>query len=834
MSLVNQQIELEKDTVAEALSRQRAQDASAAKRKEQSSTRLGTYFVRKSTLAMLTQLEEFLNRKGPGKKHIAAKLLKETELEPEIICYLTAKAVFNLFSGVIRGNKPVKRMTLIWMIAEHVLDEYRIRYFNEDKNRKALLTKIMKDMDKRTYPRPWRKRTIKMQFDACLMDWDVWSDDQKKHIGAALLHIFIEKTGVLEFVDAQNRIQPTEAFIHAAEIAAKSQTKDFMLYKPMLVPPYDWTDGSDGKRANLFRGGYISNDVRPYSIVKMAGRRDVERFMQMDWSKILPAINALQRTPWRINTVMVEALDWAFNVYSTTEQCPLKGIGKMARSVPEELPEEPEGYRDANGNIVESDIKRQHNHKVFLIHDRNRQNKAKRLQVITNLSAAKMFSKFERFYFPYDLDSRGRAYPRPGVLSPQGADFVKGLLEFADGVAIKDKVGEDWLAIAGANAYGNDKVSLAERVQWVHDNEDMILRIAEDYTSNLEWTHVSEPFCFLRFCLEWSNYRSQGYGYVSHMVVPVDATCSGLQHYAAMLRDEIGGKSVNLVPGFSRQDIYGDVAKLTVAKLQAEGSPEALNWIAVGIDRKMTKRQVMVVPYAAKFKSCMDYTRDAATEKFAEKPAPWDTSDSDVNNQHITLLSKVIWESITDVVLKGREAMQWLSSTGRAVAKAKNAATVTHVYERRMSWTTPDGFEVTHFREDEEKYQFKTMLDGRVDIVSYRGTGALKVSDMSTAIAPNFVHALDANLMRATVIRALTLGITSFHMIHDSFGVHAGHMAQFLDDAIKPAFVQMYEENDVLNQLRDTLLPIVPDLPEPPTKGNLDLQGVLRSEFFFS
>lgn len=36
--------------------------------------------------------------------------------------------------------------------------------------------------------------------------------------------------------------------------------------------------------------------------------------------------------------------------------------------------------------------------------------------------------------------------------------------------------------------------------------------------------------------------------YVSHLPIHQDGSCNGLQHYAALGRDEIGAKSVNLAP----------------------------------------------------------------------------------------------------------------------------------------------------------------------------------------------------------------------------------------------------------------------------------------------
>lgn len=40
-----------------------------------------------------------------------------------------------------------------------------------------------------------------------------------------------------------------------------------------------------------------------------------------------------------------------------------------------------------------------------------------------------------------------------------------------------------------------------------------------------------------------------------------DGSCNGLQHYAALGRDEKGGQMVNLTPSLQRQDVYQGVAQ---------------------------------------------------------------------------------------------------------------------------------------------------------------------------------------------------------------------------------------------------------------------------------
>jgi DNA-directed RNA polymerase len=212
---------------------------------------------------------------------------------------------------------------------------------------------------------------------------------------------------------------------------------------------------------------------------------------------------------------------------------------------------------------------------------------------------------------------------------------------------------------------------------------------------------------------------------------------------------------------------------------------------------------------------------------------PWDHRDNLIHSQRIGLLAKYIWEAISEVVVKSREAMQWLSKVAREYSKEVNKRADLVDYDKRMTWFTPDGFEVVHYMEAFKTYRVETILDGRLRTQTYVGEGKLDPKDMALAVAPNFVHALDATHLRMTINKALGFGITSFAMVHDSFGVHAGKMATFLQHCVKPAFVELYQ-HDVLQEFADRFKDICSEVPPIPTKGTLELEGVLKSEFFFS
>ena len=820
--MLDQQLQIESEMFADAKRRRDADNRKTVSRGAWSDSKLGRVYTQSAATRFTKVLKDTFVSFDPNKSGSnvrAINYLIKSGLEPEVIAHLFTKALYNMMPLVHR--KRAKRVTLCIKAADLIHDEMRLRFFNSTPNRKALLKKLFKTFDRRTYPREWRKRTILNYFHAEQLSWSEWSSREKLAIGYALLVWFRDSTGLIDAPRNSQYVDPTPALLEHIEKTMGDRVLDFMLYKPMVVKPIPWSQG------NLFRGGYHSNKVRSYPLIKGSKTRDVERMDNMNLTNVIPAVNALQETPWRVNKHILDVLSWTM----FTKGGDIAGLPR-ANAYP--LPPEPAGYR------VDEEVTKEHNRRCFLVHNDNRELISKRLMVLTTIAVANQFKGYKEIYFPHNLDSRGRAYPLPVFLQPQGPDYTKALLEVAHGQPILNEEAVCWLAIAGANAYGNDKISLQERVNWAQDNDEMIFSIATDPKHDLRWMEASDPFQFLRFCYEWKAFWDTGYGFMSHMVVPVDATCSGLQHYSAMLRDEIGGRSVNLVPGLTRQDIYQDVADKVIEGLmhfaQKPDHPNfqiAQDWIKFGINRKITKRQVMVVPYSGTFSSCMEYTREAVLEKIKEgHPCGWDMNDTADHTQRIVVLAKLIWSSIDEVVVKGKQAMQWLSKAASEYAKWANKHLTGNAYTKSMKWVTPDGFEVIHYRADEKKKRLPTYLDGYVQLSYYEEMDKMSSKDLALAVAPNFVHSLDANLLRASVNKGLAVGITDYAMIHDSFGVHASRMGEFLNQCVKPAFVEMYQE-DVLQQFA-AKLPEVLELEALPTKGNLVLEHVTQSEFFFS
>ena len=80
-------------------------------------------------------------------------------------------------------------------------------------------------------------------------------------------------------------------------------------------------------------------------------------------------------------------------------------------------------------------------------------------------------------------------------------------------------------------------------------------------------------------------------------------------------------------------------------------------------------------------------------------------------------------------------------------------------------------------------------------------------------------------------------GVHHFAMVHDSYGVHATNV-QRLSKSLRQVFVEMFEE-DLLEKFRDEIHAMLSPrnqkkIPPLPEKGNLVLEKVLESDYFFA
>jgi len=548
-------------------------------------------------------------------------------------------------------------------------------------------------------------------------------------------------------------------------------------------------------------------------------KEHMTKLKKRDLSQEFDCLNTLQHTAWKINRPLLAIIR---SLWDSGQEW-----GGLPAREERPLPSYPFNKEPAAMDEEEKQHFKNWSKKRNEIYTFNNKTVSKRIQVERTLQIGEQYSKYDEFYYVWQNDFRSRKYASSTFMSPQSADWSKALLVFRDGKPINNWDDARWLCIHGANLYGNDKVTLDQRESWAWDNADEIKRVADNPYDNVWWLDADKPYQFLGWCLEFTGLVRHGWGFMSNFPTSVDGSCNGLQHLSAILRDERGGRATNLIPATLPQDIYTEVADeamKAVLKDAEQGEILAKKFIEFGINRALTKRPVMIVPYSGTIHSCRTYIDEAIRDRI-EKGEP-DIFGDDLFKAS-AYLSKHVWSAINGVIESARQVMDYIKEVGAVYAE----------HNRHMEWVTPTNWLVMQNYNEVDKKRIWTHINGATVALIFNKDRENEVSKRRTAsgASPNFIHSMDAAAMTKTINMCKKQGIKDFAMVHDSYGTHSSDMPR-LSEVLREEFVRLYTEHDVLTELREhaTVVLGTNDVPQPPAKGNLDLQNILKSQYFFA
>lgn len=122
---------------------------------------------------------------------------------------------------------------------------------------------------------------------------------------------------------------------------------------------------------------------------------------------------------------------------------------------------------------------------------------------IIGVQVARKMKDEEGFYYPHNLDFRGRAYPMHPYLNHLSSDLCRGVLEFAEGRPL-GKSGLRWLKIHLAGLYGSgiDKLSYDGRIAFAENHmEDIVDSADRPLEGRRWWLGAEDPFQCLGVCI---------------------------------------------------------------------------------------------------------------------------------------------------------------------------------------------------------------------------------------------------------------------------------------------------------------------------------------------
>lgn len=805
MPTIEDQIALEKRMVAYGIARYRRSVSSAEDNERSADGKHSQALMREFVLPIADAIDAYCDARNTGVNAKFKTLLRKVDSMKA--AYFGLRCLFNHFTQDSNLHKLANH------IGTMIEDEIKFNKFHEQHG--DYYEAIIRDFARKgTKSYRHMHRVLTNKANEKSVQWYPWPVADKIAVGIKVLDMIMQETDLIEknmHISKGKKIvqiKPTEA--------ALQWVKDYHRFAellnpdrvPCLIPPDDWKGLNDG--------GYYTPQLRNRTpLVKTRSQAHRDMF-QGDISNITNSINAMQNVPWQVNTEV-------FDVFKQVWEQALP-IG-LPQSEPFIIPESPvRGKKKVQFTEEEKHKFEEWKAEARMVHTMERDRVSKCFQVIRVIRLASEFKDYDKFWFVYQCDFRGRIYTTVSGLSPQGPDFAKGLLRFGRGKPIT-KRGAWWLAVHGANCYGQDKLSYDDRARWTATNSRFIEATAADPLSHTDfWGAADKPWQFLAFCFEWARYRKEGYTMISHLPIGLDGSCNGLQNFSAMLRDMIGGQATNLVPQDKPSDIYSEVARVCTLKLQKYDGEYADQWKAAArtfpdamLPRGLAKRPVMTLPYGSTMQSCREYIY-----KYMVEDAP-EVFPKENRFRMSVFLTPILWEAIGEVVVAARRAMDWLQRSTSKIAKAN----------KNVVWWTPLGFPVLQDRKKVKVRQIETELLGRFQVSVGEQSGVMDVLKNKLAIAPNFVHSMDACHLMMTCTKAVEYGVTDFAFIHDDYGTHASD-TDTLHQAIREAFVELYGENDPLIDFKifnEDYSKV--ELLDPPSHGDLILDQVIDSEYFF-
>jgi len=389
-------------------------------------------------------------------------------------------------------------------------------------------------------------------------------------------------------------------------------------------------------------------------------------------------------------------------------------------------------------------------------------------------------------------------------------------------------------------------MSFDDRAQFVDDNiHNIRASVDNPFSEDPWWMKLDDPFQGLATCHELLNAIDSGSpeSYMCSLPVHMDGSCNGLQHYAAIGRDTVGGKAVNLLQGDGPEDVYIGVMHEVIRRVAQEAAtdvdfdisnPDSLDsaqrkllknnraakLVNGLLDRGVVKRTVMTSVYGVTYIGARTQIQEKIEEKLEEKGYDIDEMDREIFAAAGYLATMTI-EVMGDLFQGARQTQNWLADCARLISQQGHP----------VAWISPIGvpaiqpYRLKKPRTVVTVLQSVTLTDQNDDLPIHR-------QRQVTAFAPNYVHSLDSSHMLLTAIEMDRRGL-SFSAVHDSFWTHACDIDE-MNDCLRRCFVDLYSK-PLLADLKKSWELRYPevDFPELPKPGDLDLNEVENAKYFF-
>ena len=775
------------------------------------------YVQKKLLIPLADSIDLFVKReyKNAGRRHTASEPLRDID-DSKKVALITLKIIIDCIS-----QKKTLAQTSA-QIGSMVELELANNIFKAKEPH--LHAVVLRDLLKRTSNVKHRKRVFAHTLNKYKIQIDKWDIRKQALVGLKLIDLVI-KNKETKFC----RIKPIRIAKHKTvnylilhdEIEKKIKDSSFQCsvltpyYKAMVTPPKPYT--------TPFNGGFHNEYLTKQPLIKTHDYTYLHTLDSKQLSGFYDAVNHLQSVAFKIDRDM-------FNVFKEIWDNNLR-LGKFPDR--ESLLDEkgkPKGiYRDPKvDEILELKIK--YKRDLSRVYSDEIARSSKVLNTLVAVDLALEYLEFERIYFAIFADTRGRLYCVGTTVTYQTDQKIKSLINFANPERLGDR-GKYWLFVHASNTWGNDKVSFDDRYKFTEEKFDEFVSYAEAPLDNKGWNFADKPMEFLNTCMNLKRFKEKGLDMECSLPVSMDATCSGLQVLSILMRNEVTAKEVNVSPSDKPRSIYTKIAELVKdeATIKAsEGSREANRWLEFGITKQIVKRNIMTYVYSLKPYGARQQIFDEYKSIIEFNPAKKILADDGFSD--CRWLAGIVWDKIEQQISPEAQLMKWFQDCAKLFAKAN----------LKMKWTTPMGFPVEMDYRYQIPFKVKTAINGSLVYTTFRREQDRKDSrKYSSSVSPNIVHSLDGAVAQGVALYCKNHDepINNLMMVHDSFATTPNRVDQ-LNKIIRQVVIDLFKEDylEVLYKDWEAQLPakFAKSLNPPPKLGNLDINEIANSKYFFS
>jgi|TARA_R100000152_G_scaffold18545_1_gene10413 DNA-directed RNA polymerase len=686
-------------------------------------------------------------------------------------------------------------------IGQMLEDELRFTEFEkQDPKHFQAIKKHTRDTNHDGY----KKRVMVHHMNRKGHTFEPWPKSIKMRVGLKLIELTAMKLKMIKFISKRVG-KSTTSYVVFTDVYMKyiqqGRANRIALY-PQLLPcydkPRDWTSINDG--------GYFTKRLQTTAI-KSTDRDHLKKVQEQDLTLCLKALSLASQTEWTVDKFVLDILEYCWEerievgslIDRELKEVPTKPINKE---------QDPEAWKEWR-------------YLASLIHDMNAQNRSKRYQIISMIDTAKKYVG-EKFHHIYQFDWTGRMYPVTANFHPQGNDIARGLHIFNKGAAINNIEQLNWLAIAGANHYGLNKESYEDRIKFAHSlGTDWAEDVYKDPIGNIDiWGQAKEPFQFLQWCKEWSEFQLHGWGYVSHHVCCLDGTNNGYQHIAGLTGNQKLANKVNLQNVEKPQDLYKQVLDVLLMLIKHDNTEQAKEWYKERdkFTRAFIKKPVLMVPYNSTTYGIANYI-----EKYFVNENVFMAK----NFKNNFYLATMIEQAVKYVTPESPKLLDHLTDIAKCFNKEN----------KPIAWHSPSGFYVQQNYYQSQVKRVTTKISNSSIKLSLNETDKNKIDKRKQmqGFPSNYIHSLDAAHCHMSLVEASKQGLENFCIIHDCYGSPASELERFIE-CVKQSFFNIYSDNNLDNLYHQSVqqLSDSKSLPTALRMGSFDITDVLTAPYIFT